>query len=224
MLHGGPPLLSQLSITCNSLQSFIHGLFVRQFDPAAVELHKSRGYETYFSKQLMRWTVILSDMLGEHKLSQIWSQETSQSPGDSVLQCHVAVHPSQGLPVNPQGKRPNTDSHPICNQSAAVSSEGVMCDMLLLWWLPWHSAVLCSVLSSCIPGIQGVQRPVSPQQQTASTFGPAAAADSAVCAGSYATAACINPHRPRALSVQLYQLRARGVGSCSHSRTQGYPG
>lgn len=47
------------------LQSYIHGLFVGRFDPAAVALEVSRGYETYFSKQLMRWTVLLSDLLGE---------------------------------------------------------------------------------------------------------------------------------------------------------------
>lgn len=47
------------------LQSYIHGLFVGRFDPAAVELRTSRGYETYFSKQLMRWTVLLSDLLSE---------------------------------------------------------------------------------------------------------------------------------------------------------------
>jgi alpha-1,3-glucosyltransferase len=47
------------------MQSYVHGLFVGQFDPAAVALHTSRGYETYFSKQLLRWTVILSDLLSE---------------------------------------------------------------------------------------------------------------------------------------------------------------
>eukprot|EP00775_Hariotina_reticulata_P013468 gene13468-13594_t len=44
-------------------QSFVHGLFVRQFDPAAVALLSSHGYETPFSKQLLRWTVIMSDVL-----------------------------------------------------------------------------------------------------------------------------------------------------------------
>jgi hypothetical protein len=43
----------------------VHGLFVGQVDAAAVALHTSRGYETYFSKQLLRWTVILSDLLSE---------------------------------------------------------------------------------------------------------------------------------------------------------------
>ncbi|KAF8058079.1 dolichyl pyrophosphate Man9GlcNAc2 alpha-1 [Scenedesmus sp. PABB004] len=44
-------------------QSYLHGLLVRAFDPAAVALGTSRGYETHFSKQLMRWTVLLSDVL-----------------------------------------------------------------------------------------------------------------------------------------------------------------
>jgi hypothetical protein len=47
------------------MQSYVHGLFVKQFGPAAVALHSSRGYETYFSKQLLRWTVILSDVLSK---------------------------------------------------------------------------------------------------------------------------------------------------------------
>jgi hypothetical protein len=52
-----PPLLL--------LQSYVHGLFVGRFDPAAVRLHTSRGHESHFSKQLMRWTVLLSDLLRE---------------------------------------------------------------------------------------------------------------------------------------------------------------
>lgn len=44
-------------------QSYVHGLFVGRFDAAAVALHSSRGYETPFSKQLMRGTVLLSDLL-----------------------------------------------------------------------------------------------------------------------------------------------------------------
>jgi hypothetical protein len=60
----------------HAAQSFVHGLFVRQFDPAAVALHTSRGYETYFSKQLLRWTVILSDLLSKHTG---WEQQ-QQSP------------------------------------------------------------------------------------------------------------------------------------------------
>ncbi len=35
------------------------------FDPMLVALHDSRGYESYASKQLMRWTVVASDVLCE---------------------------------------------------------------------------------------------------------------------------------------------------------------
>ncbi|KAK6798147.1 hypothetical protein RDI58_005849 [Solanum bulbocastanum] len=44
-------------------QSYIHGLFLRYFDPQSVELYTSRGYESYIGKLLMRWTVLLSDVL-----------------------------------------------------------------------------------------------------------------------------------------------------------------
>ncbi|XP_009597819.1 probable dolichyl pyrophosphate Man9GlcNAc2 alpha-1,3-glucosyltransferase isoform X1 [Nicotiana tomentosiformis] len=44
-------------------QSYIHGLFLRYFDPQSVELFTSRGYESYIGKLLMRWTVLLSDVL-----------------------------------------------------------------------------------------------------------------------------------------------------------------
>jgi alpha-1,3-glucosyltransferase len=32
-------------------------------DPMIVALHHSRGYESYVSKLLMRWTVVASDVL-----------------------------------------------------------------------------------------------------------------------------------------------------------------
>ena len=48
-----------------SLQSWLHGKFLQFFDRPAVELTASRGYETYKSKYLMRWTVVISDILGE---------------------------------------------------------------------------------------------------------------------------------------------------------------
>jgi hypothetical protein len=66
-LHGLPvPLLLLLVLLpLLLLQSYLHGLLVGRFDPSAVALHSSRGYETHFSKQLMRWTVLLSDLLGE---------------------------------------------------------------------------------------------------------------------------------------------------------------
>eukprot|EP00250_Pteridium_aquilinum_P008093 c17665_g1_i1 orf=164-1666(+) len=42
-------------------QSLFHGLALNAFEPAAVALHTSRGYETPSSKLLMRWTVLTSD-------------------------------------------------------------------------------------------------------------------------------------------------------------------
>lgn len=44
-------------------QSYFHGIFLRFFDPESVALHSSRGYESYFGKLLMRWTVLSSDVL-----------------------------------------------------------------------------------------------------------------------------------------------------------------
>ncbi|KAG6581176.1 putative dolichyl pyrophosphate Man9GlcNAc2 alpha-1,3-glucosyltransferase, partial [Cucurbita argyrosperma subsp. sororia] len=44
-------------------QSYIHGLFLKLFDPESVSLFTSRGYESYFGKLLMRWTVLSSDVL-----------------------------------------------------------------------------------------------------------------------------------------------------------------
>ncbi|CAK9167607.1 unnamed protein product [Ilex paraguariensis] len=44
-------------------QSYVHGLFLRSFDPESVKLYTSRGYESYFGKLLMRWTVLSSDAL-----------------------------------------------------------------------------------------------------------------------------------------------------------------
>lgn len=47
----------------HTTQSWIHGKFVGAFEPAAVALDSSRGYETPSSKVLLRWTVVLSDMV-----------------------------------------------------------------------------------------------------------------------------------------------------------------
>jgi hypothetical protein len=47
------------------LQSFLHGKLVNASDPAAVALRESRGFESYRSKHLLRWTVILSDLAGK---------------------------------------------------------------------------------------------------------------------------------------------------------------
>ncbi|XVE62742.1 hypothetical protein DITRI_Ditri06bG0143500 [Diplodiscus trichospermus] len=44
-------------------QSYIHGVFLKTFDPYSVELFTSRGYESYLGKLLMRWTVLSSDVL-----------------------------------------------------------------------------------------------------------------------------------------------------------------
>ncbi|CAI9110690.1 OLC1v1010758C1 [Oldenlandia corymbosa var. corymbosa] len=44
-------------------QSYFHGIFLRFFDPQSVSLYSSRGYESYFGKLLMRWTVLSSDVL-----------------------------------------------------------------------------------------------------------------------------------------------------------------
>jgi hypothetical protein len=75
------------------LQSYVHGLFVRHFDPAAVALHTSRGYETYFSKQLLRWTVILSDLLSECRRSL----SSSHNSHTEVCQLLVdALHSAPG--------------------------------------------------------------------------------------------------------------------------------
>ncbi|KAK8557136.1 hypothetical protein V6N13_013412 [Hibiscus sabdariffa] len=44
-------------------QSYIHGVFLKTFDPDSVALFSSRGYESYLGKLLMRWTVLSSDVL-----------------------------------------------------------------------------------------------------------------------------------------------------------------
>ncbi|GMI71874.1 hypothetical protein like AT5G38460 [Hibiscus trionum] len=44
-------------------QSYIHGVFLKTFDPDSVALFTSRGYESYIGKLLMRWTVLSSDVL-----------------------------------------------------------------------------------------------------------------------------------------------------------------
>ncbi|KAG6394382.1 hypothetical protein SASPL_144966 [Salvia splendens] len=44
-------------------QSYFHGILLRFFDPASVALTSSRGYESYIGKVLMRWTVLMSDLM-----------------------------------------------------------------------------------------------------------------------------------------------------------------
>lgn len=46
----------------------MHGQLIKQFEPQAVELYKSQGYETQSSKYLMRLTVLLSDVLSKLRL------------------------------------------------------------------------------------------------------------------------------------------------------------
>eukprot|EP00897_Mesotaenium_endlicherianum_P001127 jgi/Mesen1/11014/ME000098S10405 len=43
-------------------QSFLHGCFLNWLDPQAVALGASRGFESVYSKTLMRWTVISADL------------------------------------------------------------------------------------------------------------------------------------------------------------------
>ncbi|KAH1090298.1 hypothetical protein J1N35_017555 [Gossypium stocksii] len=42
-------------------QSYVHGVFLKTFDPDSVALFTSRGYESYLGKLLMRWTVLSSE-------------------------------------------------------------------------------------------------------------------------------------------------------------------
>ncbi|KAL8476604.1 hypothetical protein ACS0TY_029048 [Phlomoides rotata] len=44
-------------------QSYFHGILLKFFDPASVSLLSSRGYESYLGKLLMRWTVLMSDLM-----------------------------------------------------------------------------------------------------------------------------------------------------------------
>lgn len=48
----------------SAYQSYVSGLVVRAWEPAATELVASRGHESSNSKQAMRFTVILSDLIG----------------------------------------------------------------------------------------------------------------------------------------------------------------
>ncbi|KAL0378076.1 UNVERIFIED_CONTAM: putative dolichyl pyrophosphate Man9GlcNAc2 alpha-1,3-glucosyltransferase [Sesamum radiatum] len=44
-------------------QSYFHGILLKFFDPPSVSLFTSRGYESYIGKLLMRWTVLMSDLM-----------------------------------------------------------------------------------------------------------------------------------------------------------------
>lgn len=47
------------------MQSWLFGKVIQVVDPDAVALHTSRGYETGYSKLLLRLSVIISDVLGK---------------------------------------------------------------------------------------------------------------------------------------------------------------
>ena len=47
-----------------TLQSWICGKIIQLFDPEAIALVSSKGYETPLSKFLMRMTVVIADVLG----------------------------------------------------------------------------------------------------------------------------------------------------------------
>lgn len=57
------------------MQSWVHGQLIKQFEPQAVELYKSQGYETQSSKYLMRLTVLLSDVLSKLRLLLMLGRE-----------------------------------------------------------------------------------------------------------------------------------------------------
>lgn len=52
-----------------ALQSWLYGKAIQHVEPDAVALHTSHGYETQSSKTLMRWSVVVSDILGAVALS-----------------------------------------------------------------------------------------------------------------------------------------------------------
>lgn len=55
----------------SAYQSYLSGLVLQAIEPAATELNSSRGYESPTSKQAMRLTVILSDLIGVALLSLV---------------------------------------------------------------------------------------------------------------------------------------------------------
>jgi len=52
-----------------ALQSWLYGKAIQYVEPDAIALHTSHGYETHTSKTLMRWSVVVSDVLGAVALS-----------------------------------------------------------------------------------------------------------------------------------------------------------
>ena len=51
------------------MQSWLYGKVIQAWEPEAVALHSSRGFENSFSKLLMRLSVIASDLMGESQHS-----------------------------------------------------------------------------------------------------------------------------------------------------------
>ncbi|CAL8467236.1 g6772 [Coccomyxa elongata] len=47
----------------SAYQSWVYGKAIQQFEPGAIASFTSRGYETPSSKTLMRWSVVISDIL-----------------------------------------------------------------------------------------------------------------------------------------------------------------
>ncbi|CAD7705072.1 unnamed protein product [Ostreobium quekettii] len=47
----------------SAFQSWLYGHVLRQFDPDMIALKTSEGYETSYSKLLMRWSVVVTDVL-----------------------------------------------------------------------------------------------------------------------------------------------------------------
>ena len=58
-------LSPSLNLWNHITQSWLHGKAIQHFQPETVELHTSRGYETQHSKLLMRWSVVISDLICE---------------------------------------------------------------------------------------------------------------------------------------------------------------
>ncbi|KZV52941.1 putative dolichyl pyrophosphate Man9GlcNAc2 alpha-1,3-glucosyltransferase-like [Dorcoceras hygrometricum] len=69
-------------------QSYFHGIFLKLFDPVSVSLFTSRGYESYIGKLLMRWTVLMSDLMiffpAVLYFAKMYSKEKSDTEKSSI--------------------------------------------------------------------------------------------------------------------------------------------
>ncbi|EPS58794.1 hypothetical protein M569_16019, partial [Genlisea aurea] len=85
----------------SAYQSYIHGSMLKFFDPDSVSLFTSRGYETYLGKLLMRWTVIISDLLIFFPAAFlfVFAYHRSVKPGGEEKR-HTALHSAMVL-LNP---------------------------------------------------------------------------------------------------------------------------